>query len=217
MKIEDDLNKTKVKWKTNQSTKINLFGCDTIVNSPSNNISDLSTCPMVTGLILLKDDLILLTRDMPRLYLCSSLSAWLSVLSSDTKTLPGICPNSLSPKLSSSVSISFCVFLHPVLWPLSIVSWDMQWLQPLYSEQQLLELSDLKHNPFYLVIGMDRGDSHLIRDTRGRGSGCGTAAMTMRGAVTNLATPIGGLEVMSWLLHITRRLMNTLNLVATAQ
>ena len=23
------------KWKTNQSTKINLIGCDTIVNSPS--------------------------------------------------------------------------------------------------------------------------------------------------------------------------------------
>ena len=30
--MEDDLNK---KWKTNQSTKINLIGCDTIVNSPS--------------------------------------------------------------------------------------------------------------------------------------------------------------------------------------
>ena len=26
------------KWKTNQSTKINLIGCDTIVNSPSVNI-----------------------------------------------------------------------------------------------------------------------------------------------------------------------------------
>ena len=25
----------KQKWKTNQSTKINLIGCDTIVNSPS--------------------------------------------------------------------------------------------------------------------------------------------------------------------------------------
>jgi hypothetical protein len=25
------------KWKTNKSTKINLFGCDTIVNSPSMN------------------------------------------------------------------------------------------------------------------------------------------------------------------------------------
>ena len=25
----------KIKWKTNQSTKINLIGCDTIVNSPS--------------------------------------------------------------------------------------------------------------------------------------------------------------------------------------
>ena len=25
----------KIKWKTNQSTKINLFGYDTIVNSPS--------------------------------------------------------------------------------------------------------------------------------------------------------------------------------------
>ena len=35
MKMEDDLNKIKIKWKTNQSTKINLIGCDTIVNSPS--------------------------------------------------------------------------------------------------------------------------------------------------------------------------------------
>ena len=31
-KMEDDLKK---KWKMNQSTKINLIGCDTIVNSPS--------------------------------------------------------------------------------------------------------------------------------------------------------------------------------------
>ena len=30
--MEDDLKK---KWKMNQSTKINLIGCDTIVNSPS--------------------------------------------------------------------------------------------------------------------------------------------------------------------------------------
>ena len=30
--MEDDLQK---KWKTNQSTKINLIGCDTVVNSPS--------------------------------------------------------------------------------------------------------------------------------------------------------------------------------------
>ena len=29
----------KQKWKTNQSTKINLIGCDTIVNSPSLLIS----------------------------------------------------------------------------------------------------------------------------------------------------------------------------------
>ena len=35
MKMEDDLKKTKIKWKTNQSTEINLIGCDTIVNSPS--------------------------------------------------------------------------------------------------------------------------------------------------------------------------------------
>ena len=41
-KMEDDLKKNKKngkrlkqKWKTNQSTKINLIGCDTIVNSPS--------------------------------------------------------------------------------------------------------------------------------------------------------------------------------------
>ena len=37
--LEDDLKKNgrrpKKKWKTNQSTKINLIGCDTIVNSPS--------------------------------------------------------------------------------------------------------------------------------------------------------------------------------------
>ena len=32
-KKEDDL--TKQKMKTNQSTKINLIGCNTIVNSPS--------------------------------------------------------------------------------------------------------------------------------------------------------------------------------------
>ena len=39
-KMEDNLKKNgkrpqKIKWKTNQSTKINLIGCDTIVNSPS--------------------------------------------------------------------------------------------------------------------------------------------------------------------------------------
>ena len=33
-KMEDDLKK---KRKTNQSTKINVIGCDTIVNSPSFN------------------------------------------------------------------------------------------------------------------------------------------------------------------------------------
>ena len=51
-KMEDDLKKMKKnednqkkngkrpkqKWKTNQSTKINLIGCDTIVNSPSNGL-----------------------------------------------------------------------------------------------------------------------------------------------------------------------------------
>ena len=30
-----DGKRPKQKWKTNQSTKINLIGCDTIVNSPS--------------------------------------------------------------------------------------------------------------------------------------------------------------------------------------
>jgi hypothetical protein len=46
--MEDDLKKKKKKkknknkkklekWKTNQSTKINLIGFDTIVNSPSNH------------------------------------------------------------------------------------------------------------------------------------------------------------------------------------
>ena len=39
--MEDDLNK---KWKTNQSTKINLIGCDTIVNSPSDNYFDKMFC-----------------------------------------------------------------------------------------------------------------------------------------------------------------------------
>jgi hypothetical protein len=40
-KMEDNLKKnewkttSKKKWKKNQSTKINLVGCDTIVNSPS--------------------------------------------------------------------------------------------------------------------------------------------------------------------------------------
>jgi hypothetical protein len=38
-KMEDDLKKNgrqpQKKWKTNQSTKINLIGCDTIVNSAS--------------------------------------------------------------------------------------------------------------------------------------------------------------------------------------
>ena len=45
-RMEDDLKKNedhqkkirrrpKQKWKTKQSTKINLIGCDTIVNSPS--------------------------------------------------------------------------------------------------------------------------------------------------------------------------------------
>ena len=33
--MEDDLNNIFFKLKTNQSTKINLIGCDTIVNSPS--------------------------------------------------------------------------------------------------------------------------------------------------------------------------------------
>ena len=37
MKMENDLNKTKIKLKKNQSTKINPIGCDTIVNSPSSN------------------------------------------------------------------------------------------------------------------------------------------------------------------------------------
>ena len=53
-KMEDDLKKMKKnedkkkkngkrpkqKWKTNQSTQINLIGCDTIVNSPSFNCKD---------------------------------------------------------------------------------------------------------------------------------------------------------------------------------
>ena len=39
MKMEDDFNKTEIKWKTNQSTKINLIGCDTIVNSPSVHVA----------------------------------------------------------------------------------------------------------------------------------------------------------------------------------
>ena len=44
-KMEDDLQK---KLKTNQSTKINLIGCDTIVNSPSiNYIWQLLFCPCI--------------------------------------------------------------------------------------------------------------------------------------------------------------------------
>jgi hypothetical protein len=34
-KIKDGRRPQNKKWKTNQSTKINLIGCDTIVNSPS--------------------------------------------------------------------------------------------------------------------------------------------------------------------------------------
>ena len=37
-KMEDDLKK---KWKMNQSTKINLIGCDTILNSPSKHLFSL--------------------------------------------------------------------------------------------------------------------------------------------------------------------------------
>jgi hypothetical protein len=48
--MEDDLKKKKKKkgrrpeqkWKTNQSTKINLIGCDTIVNSPSLSLFHIS-------------------------------------------------------------------------------------------------------------------------------------------------------------------------------
>ena len=36
----------KQKWKTNQSTKINLIGCDTIVNSPSLIIYGFSFYPL---------------------------------------------------------------------------------------------------------------------------------------------------------------------------
>ena len=32
-KMDEDLKR--MKWKINQSTKINLIGCDTILNSPS--------------------------------------------------------------------------------------------------------------------------------------------------------------------------------------
>ena len=46
IEMEDDLKKNKngrqpkkIKWKTNQSTKINLIGSDTIVNSQPNSIS----------------------------------------------------------------------------------------------------------------------------------------------------------------------------------
>ena len=36
-KNEKNGKRPKKKWKTNQSTKINLIGCDTIVNSPSSS------------------------------------------------------------------------------------------------------------------------------------------------------------------------------------
>ena len=52
-KREDDLKKNKKKWKTTkknkkkQSTKINLIGCDTIVNSPSFSLFVFSGHPVL--------------------------------------------------------------------------------------------------------------------------------------------------------------------------
>ena len=40
IKKEDDLKK--IEWKSNQSIKINLIGCDIIVNSHNNNANELS-------------------------------------------------------------------------------------------------------------------------------------------------------------------------------
>ena len=43
---------TSKKWKTNKSTKINLIGCDTIVNSPSCDNSGYDVCKTVHQLVL---------------------------------------------------------------------------------------------------------------------------------------------------------------------
>ena len=44
----------KQKWKTNQSTKINLIGCDTIVNSPSLEVINKKKSLRQSNSILLK-------------------------------------------------------------------------------------------------------------------------------------------------------------------
>ena len=53
--MEDDLKKNgrqpqKIKWKTNESTKINLIGCDTIVNSPNISLSMILSPPQAKSL-----------------------------------------------------------------------------------------------------------------------------------------------------------------------
>ena len=50
-KIKKNGKRPKKNWKTNQSTKINLIGCDTIVNSPS----DLWCCITVVFLLIIME------------------------------------------------------------------------------------------------------------------------------------------------------------------
>ena len=44
--------RSKKKWKTNQSTKINLIGCDTIVNSPSFSLIASSEIDVLTTIVV---------------------------------------------------------------------------------------------------------------------------------------------------------------------
>ena len=77
-KKEDDLKKIKMKddlkkqWKTNQSTKINLIGCDTIVNSPSLLISQAKKHP---GAKTSGNDVETISRLVPLLNFQNSLNA----------------------------------------------------------------------------------------------------------------------------------------------
>ena len=113
-------------------------------------ISDLSPSLFMPLVVFfrLKDDLTRLTRETPKLELCSSL--FVSRVSSDVQPFPGSSSNSLSPKLSSSVSFIFNELLESVLWPFVLVFCGSSGLLPLYSEQVLLKLSDLKQSPFVL-------------------------------------------------------------------
>ena len=77
-KKEDDLKKIKMEdnlkkqWKTNQSTQINLIGCDTIVNSPSLLISQAKKHP---GAKTSGNDVGTISRLVPLLNFQNSLNA----------------------------------------------------------------------------------------------------------------------------------------------